>query len=147
MTAISVRQRWAQIALGMQQDTAAYQVLQQLLHTQFHAALRHDAAGMEDVAQQITQQAQQLEQARQARVAHAQALLPQGAPVSMTALFSQLPAPLQQQMTALWRKLEAQVQACKAMNLRNCELIMAQAQTMRQVIAGGAQQEDIYGPR
>lgn len=147
MTAFSARQRWAQIALGMQQDTAAYQALQQLLHAQFHAALRHDAAGMERVAQQITEQAHLLEQARQVRVAHAQALLPQGAPVSMTALFSLLQAPLQQQMTALWHKLEAQVQTCKKMNLRNCQLIMEQAQTMRQVIAGGATQEDIYGPR
>ncbi|MBQ0132431.1 MAG: flagellar export chaperone FlgN, partial [Comamonas sp.] len=64
----------------------------------------------------------------------------------MTALFALLQAPLQQQLRNLWRQLEALVQHCKALNVRNCQLIMEQAQTMRQVLGGGNHEEGIYGP-
>lgn len=147
MTAVfSARQRWAHIAVGMQQDLAGYATLQRLMHEQFHAALRHDATAMQEVAQRITAQAEALELSSQQRVLHAQALLPAGVPVSMSALFAQLQAPLQQQLQALWSQLEAVVQQCKALNVRNCQLIMEQAQTMRQVLGGGSQEESIYGP-
>lgn len=143
---LSARQRWARIAQGMQQDLLAYTQLQALMGEQFHAALRHDAAAMQDVAQRITAQAQALEQSRQERVEHARALLPGGAPVSMTALFAQLQGPLQQQLLGLWRQLEALVQHCKALNARNCQLIMEQAQTMRQVLGATNENEAIYAP-
>lgn len=145
--AITQRQRWAYLALGMQQDVAAYQQLQTLLNTQFHAALRHDAAGMQAIAEQITAQAQLLEASAAQRFAHVQALLPQGAALSMQALFALMKSPLKEQFAGLWAQLEAQVTACKAMNLRNCQLIMQQAETMQHVIAGGWLQEDIYAPR
>ena len=58
---LTERQRWADIARGMQQDLAAYAGLRDLLQTQFHAALRHDAAAMEEVARQIAAQVQQLD--------------------------------------------------------------------------------------
>lgn len=143
---LSARQRWARIAQGMQQDLLAYTQLQALMGEQFHAALRHDAAAMQDVAQRITAQAQALEQSRQERVEHARALLPGGAPVSMTALFAQLQGPLQQQLLGLWRQLEALVQHCKNLNVRNCQLIMEQAQTMRQVLGATNENEAIYAP-
>lgn len=143
---LSARQRWAHIAVGLQQDLAAYAALQALMDEQFHAALRHDAAAMQDVAQRITAQAQALEQSTQQRVLHAQALLPVGAPVTMTALFAQLQAPLQQQFLRLWRELEALVQRCKTRNVRNCQLILEQAQIMRQVLGASNQDEAIYGP-
>lgn len=140
-----MQQRWAAIAQGMQQDLAAYGRLRELLEQQFHAALRHDAPAMAQVAQNITAQADALADSRQQRVSHARALLPAGAALSMSALFGLLKAPLQQQLQALWAQLETQVQSCKALNLRNCELIMEQADLMRTVIAGGAQAE-IYAP-
>lgn len=144
--ALSVRQRWAHIALGMQHDLAAYGVLQTLLREQFHAALRHDATAMQDVAQRISAQAQMLTLSSQQRVLHAQALLPAGAPVSMHALFARLQAPLQSQLQGLWSQLEAMVLECKALNVRNCQLIMEQAQTMRQVLGTSNHEEGIYGP-
>lgn len=147
MTGLTLRQRWAHIALGMQQDVASYQALQDLLRVQFHAALRHDAQAMEAVAQQITEQASQLDAARKARVEHVHALLPHGARPSMTQAIAQLQGGLQQQLLALWQQLEAQVQACKTQNVRNCQLIMEQAQTMRQVIGIEAAQDGIYAPR
>lgn len=143
----SPRQRLAQIAQGMQQDLAAYANLQELLGQQFHAALRHDAAEMERLARQIEQQAQRLEASRQARVGHVQALLPVGAPLSITSLFARLNGGLQAQLLALWAQLEAGVQACKAQNLRNCGLIMQQAETMRHVLTGGMPAQEIYAPR
>ena len=76
---------------------------------------------------------------------HVLALLPAGAPLSMEAAFALLQAPLQQQLLGLWGQLEAQVQVCKAMNQRNCQLIMEQAEVMRAVIVGNAQPE-IYAP-
>ena len=42
-------------------------------------------------------------------------------------------------------RLQARVQECKACNLRNCQLIMEQAEVMRGVIAGSSQ-PDIYVP-
>ena len=140
------RQRWAHIAAGLQQDLKAYAALHTLMDAQFHAALRHDAAAMQEVAQRITAQAQALEQSTQQRVLHAQALLPVGAPVTMTALFAQLQAPLQQQFLRLWHQLETLVQHCKTRNVRNCQLIMEQAQIMRQVLGATNQDEAIYGP-
>lgn len=142
------RQHWIGIAQGLQQDLAGYQALQSLLQQQFHAALRHDAAAMEAVAQQITAQAEQLEAASRQRVLHARALMrAQEDTVSMTQLFLQLKAPLQQQLQALWDRLQQQVQECKSLNLRNCRLIMEQAELMRNVITGGMPDEDIYAPR
>lgn len=144
-TGVTVRQRWAAIAQGMQQDMAACAGLRGLLRSQFHAALRHDAAAMEQVALQITAQVQQLDSTRLLRGEHARALLPAGAPLSMAALFAQLQPPLQQQLQSLWSQLEALVQECKALNVRNCGLIMEQADVMRTVIAGSSQPE-IYVP-
>ncbi|MDI9856428.1 flagellar export chaperone FlgN [Comamonas sp. 17RB] len=142
---LSTRQRWAAIAQGMQQDMTAYAHLCELLHTQFHAALRHDAEAMQEAAVQITAQVQWLEGTRKERGQHVRALLPAGAPLSMEAAFALLQAPLQQQLLGLWGQLEAQVQVCKAMNQRNCQLIMEQAEVMRAVIVGNAQPE-IYAP-
>lgn len=144
---LSVRQRLAQLAQGMQQDAGDYARLQDLLGAQFHAALRHDAVAMADVAQRIAAQAQCLEQRSRVRVQHAQALLPAGTALSMTAVFAQLPESLRQQLMTLWGHLQTQVADCKTLNMRNCQLIMAQADTMRAVIAGGVPAEDIYGPR
>lgn len=144
---MTARQRWAHVALGMQQDVVAYKQLHTLLNEQFHAALRHDAAGMQSVAEQISAQAQLLELSATQRLGHVQALLPVGAQLSMNALFGLIKPPLQDQFSSLWQQLEAQVQACKAMNLRNCQLIMQQAETMQHVIAGGWLQEGIYAPR
>lgn len=146
-TTLSVRQRLALLAQGMQLDAADYAALQQLLTEQFHAALRHDAPAMEDVALRIAAQAQTLEQRSAVRVQHAQALLPAGQPVSMRSVFAQLPQGLRSQLMAMWTNLQAQVTACKALNMRNCQLIMQQAETMRAVIAGGIPAEDVYGPR
>lgn len=147
MATAQMRQHWVAIAQGMQADIQGYEQLRLLLKAQFHAALRHDATAMEQVALQIAAQAQLLGQSTEGRVLHVRALLGSGQHVSMSAVFMQLKAPLQQQMQALWAQLEALVQECKAMNLRNCQLIMEQAELMRQVVGGSAQQEMIYGPR
>ena len=142
------RQHWAAIAQGLQADLQGYADLQALQQAQFHAALRHDGAGMERIAQQILAQAEQLEAARQQRVQHVQALLPAGAAVSMSALFAQLASPLREQMQALWDRLEAQVQHCQQLNVRNCQLILEQAELMRTVIMGpAAAVPEIYAPR
>lgn len=146
-TGLSARQRWAHIAQGMHQDVAGYREMHTLMQAQFHAALRHDAPAMQDVAERIAAQAQSLEQSSQQRVVHARALLPVGAPVSMTAVFALLQGPLQGQLQALWQQLETSVQQCKALNVRNCQLIMEQAQIMRQVLGATTADEGIYGPR
>ena len=146
---MSARQRWGAIAQGIQQDLQAYQALRQLLKQQFHAALRHDAVLMAQLGEAIETQAAQLEQARQLRVQHAKALLPPQAALSMTALFAQLQQPLQGQLQGLWQQLEALVVDCKQLNMRNCQLIMEQAEIMREVIAsraGTAVATDIYAP-
>lgn len=141
------RQHWVSLAQGMQQDIQGYQSLRDLLHEQFHAALRHDAAAMEQVALCISAQAEQLAQSTQVRRTHVSTLLPGASQLSMRAAFALLKPPLQQQMQALWERLETLVQECKAMNVRNCGLIMEQAELMHQVIAGGAPAQEIYGPR
>lgn len=143
-----VRQLWAQIAQGMQQDLQGYESLRGLLRQQFHAALRHDAQAMQDVASQIAACAQTLQASSRVRVALAQQLLPAGVSVSMRTLFAQLKGPLQQQLLRLWERLEQLVQQCQADNVRNCGLIMEQAQLMRQVLTGQSESESagVYGP-
>lgn len=145
LAAMTVRQHWAALAQGMQQDVSAYADLRELLRTQFHAALRHDAAGMEEVAVSITSLVERLNHSRALRTLHAQALLPESSKLSMSALFVTLQAPLKQQLQSIWTQLEAHVQECQVLNQRNCELIMGQAELMRTVIAGHAQ-PDIYAP-
>ena len=141
----SVRQRWAAVAQGLQQDALLYTALRDLLQQQFHAALRHSATDMEQVALQITGVVQKLDVTRQARSDHVRALLPDGAPLSMRAALAQLQPPLQQQLGQLWAQLEAQVLHCKELNVRNCQLIMEQAELMRTVIVGNVP-SDIYAP-
>lgn len=143
---MSVRQRLAQLAQGMQQDADGYAALKNLLEKQFHAALSHDAMAMEAVALQIAEQAEQLARQSDARVQHARALLPVGHKLSMTAVFAGLPQALRAQLMAMWSALQAQVTTCQALNVRNCQLIMQQAETMRAVMAGGASVEGIYAP-
>lgn len=145
--AMSARQHLAQLAQGMQQDAAGYEALQTLLEAQFHAALRHDAGAMEAVALRIAEQAEQLARQSDARIEHARALLPGGQKLSMTAVFAPLPQALRHQLLGMWNALQAQVTACQALNVRNCQLIMQQAETMRAVLAGGVVTEDIYAPR
>lgn len=145
VASMTVRQHWAAIAQGMQQDVLAYAELRGLLCTQFHAALRHDAAGMAQVAISITALVDRLNGSREVRTLHAEALLPNSKQLSMSTLFATLQAPLQQQLQSLWTQLEASVQECQFFNQRNCELIMGQAELMRTVIAGHAQ-PDIYAP-
>ena len=147
--AVALRQHWAGIAQGIQQDMLSYGQLQELLQQQFHAALRHDAQAMTSLGQAIESLAQELEQRRETRVNHARAILPQSHKVSMAQLFATLQSPLREQLQKLWDALEAKVLLCQQMNVRNCQLIMEQAEVMRHVLSHGVTQHDsdIYAPR
>ena len=147
--ALALRQHWAGIAQGIQQDTQSYAQLQDLLQQQFHAALRHDAQTMTTLGSSIEALAQTLELRREARVAHAQAILPQSPRVSMAQIFATLQPPLRTQLQKLWDALESRVLHCQQMNVRNCQLIMEQAEVMRHVLSHGIAQpdSDIYAPR
>lgn len=142
---LTVRQHWAGLAQGLQQDLKDYATLQQRLAAQYHAALRHDAGAMRQLAGEIGALADRLDQARRQRVMHVRALLPAHVPVSMPAALALLPPALQRQFTQLWQRLLALVQACKSDNLRNGQLIAEQAELMQTALLGKAH-EAIYAP-
>lgn len=137
------RERLAQIVRGMLEDRAGYEALRTLLESQFEAAVRHDAASLERVAEAIMAQVGTLDRNRSARVEHAAALLGAGVHPSMSELMRRLSGPAALQMTGMWSELEALVSDCKARNLRNCRLIMEQEELMRRVLTG---EEGVYAP-
>ena len=137
------RERLSDIMRGMQEDLAGYKALHALLERQFDAAVRHDTQTLEGVAESIVARVAALERSRSARVEHTAALLGPGVRPSMTELMRRLSGPTLLQLTGLWSQLESQVRDCKALNLRNCRLIMEQGEVMRRVLVG---EEGIYAP-
>lgn len=142
---LAPRQRWLALAQGLQQDLKDYAALRQLLAQQYQAALRHDAAAMQQLAQAISSLADRLHGMREQRVGHAQALLPGQGAVSMLAVIALLQPPLRAQFEQLWQRLLELVQACKQDNLRNGQLIAEQAEIMQTAVFGKAQ-DLIYAP-
>ncbi|WKB54102.1 flagellar export chaperone FlgN [Eleftheria terrae] len=134
----------ARLLQGVRADLTDYVRLQELLESQFEAALRHETVAMQDVAERITALAAMLEARRQDRVALLEQLLAgQAQPASIDALLPQLSPQGRATLQAWWRTLEERVRHCKALNARNCRLLMDQHEIMQRVLQPEA---DLYAP-
>lgn len=121
-------------------DLRDYQVLHTLLDEQFAAALRHDAARLEDLARHVTALVDALQQRRTTRQALVQQLLGADAARGMHAVMELLSASSRSVLQDWWTALEALVRACKERNLRNCRLITDQNAILQRVLQGEEEQ-------
>ncbi|AKJ30356.1 flagellar protein FlgN [Caldimonas brevitalea] len=124
----------ARLLLGVRADLADYARLRELLQEQFDVALRHDSQQMAETAERISALTAALEARRGERVALAAELLGKDAPVSMQRLVPLVPAPARAALQDWWQTLEALVRECKALNARNCRLMMDQHEIMQRVL-------------
>lgn len=127
---------------GVHADHADYQALRALLGEQFQAALRHDTATLTTLGERITALVAVLDGRRRERM-HGVALLGLKPPSTMTQVIAMFAPAMRAPLLQLWQALEALVVDCKALNARNCRLLMDQHAMMQRVLAGEA---DTYVP-
>lgn len=132
----------AQLLRDAQADLGDYERLAQLLEQQFNAALRHDAAQLQTLAEGIGPLLDALDQRRLARVALVTQLLGPLSATSMASLFERLPAARRAPVQALWERLEQAVTDCKTRNARNARLMTEQHALLQRVLHGA--QEPLY---
>lgn len=132
----------AQLLRDAQADLGDYERLAQLLEQQFNAALRHDAAQLQTLAEGIGPLLDALDQRRLARVALVTQLLGPLSATSMASLFERLPAARRAPVQALWERLEQAVTDCKTRNARNARLMTEQQALLQRVLHGA--QEPLY---
>lgn len=124
-------------------DLIDYGRLKELLEIQFDAALKHQSSRLGEVAADITALVDTLDGRRQERVALAGVLLGSGREVCMAEVFKLLPAPRRPVAQSGWEALEKLVRECKALNERNCRLLMDQHEIMQRVLN---REMDTYAP-
>lgn len=127
---------------GVHADHSGYQALRRLLDEQFDAALRHDAKELASLGTRISTQVAALDESRRERMKLV-ALLGLRAPVSMEHVIALFANTTRDAVSQLWQALEALVVECKALNTRNCRLMMEQHAMMQRVLDGEA---DTYVP-
>jgi flagella synthesis protein FlgN len=141
---MKTRDALSRIFADMCADVEDYVRLRDLLEEQFGAALQHRTDEIGAIGVRITELAAILEERRRERVrlAGVLAVSPAARP-SMAAVVRHLQGTARTRFAACWSSLEALVRECKALNLRNCHLLMDQQDIMRRVLDT---QVDIYAP-
>jgi flagella synthesis protein FlgN len=132
----------ARLLDGIQADLGACATIRELLERQFQAALRHRAAELGELAEQLMPQLDAMEQRRQQRVQLVRAL--HGADAGMDTLLNGLPAAQRSLASADWERLEQLVRDCKQATARNGSLMADQYTVMQRVLHG---EDQLYAPR
>lgn len=132
------------VAGGIAADLADYGRLKTLLAEQFDAVVRHDSARVAGIGEAIAALAGVLDRRRVERVTLAGQLAGADGASAMRGVFALLPAAVRGRVEGAWAALETRVRECKALNLRNCELLMSQYEIMQRVLDDEA---DTYAPR
>jgi len=132
----------ARLLDGIQSDIEACGVVRELLERQFEAALRHRAAELSSLAEQLMPQLDSMEQRRQQRVQLVRAL--HGANAGLDQLLNGLPPAQRTSAGADWQRLEALVRDCKQATARNGSLMADQYTVMQRVLHG---EDQLYAPR
>jgi flagella synthesis protein FlgN len=132
----------ARLLDGIRSDIEACGVVRELLERQFEAALRHRAAELSGLAEQLLPQLDSMEQRRQQRVQLVRAL--HGANAGMDQLLNGLPPAQRGSAGADWARLEALVRDCKQATARNGSLMADQYTVMQRVLHG---EDQLYAPR
>jgi flagella synthesis protein FlgN len=132
----------ARLLDGIQADLQACGTIRDLLERQFQAALRHRAAELGELAEQLMPQLDAMEQRRQLRVQLVRAL--HGLDAGMDKLLAGLPAAQRTRASADWERLEQLVRDCKQATARNGSLMADQYSVMQRVLHG---EDQLYAPR
>jgi flagella synthesis protein FlgN len=136
--------RMQRLLVGLRDDLADYRRLRDLLDAQFAAALKHRADEIRDVVTRILEVTAVLEGRRRERVELVGLLLAgETAAPPMQALSARLPAAIRKNYDAGCAALELRLRECKRLNRRNCHVLTAQHDIMRQVLDP---EGCIYGP-
>ena len=136
------RQQSMQMLLdGIAADMAAYAELQGLLEQQFEAAVRHQRAALEQIAEAVSALVETMEARRVQRVACAVQLL--GPAPSMAQVFALLKPEPRARLQQQWQELEQRVLECKRLGKRNSDLLVDQYTIMQRVLHG---EDQIYEP-
>lgn len=126
---------------GVGEDVRDYRALAALLEAQFEMALRHEAAPMESLSARVSALVDVLDARRRERVSLVERL--QGPGRRMVDVFALLAAPRRTLLQTGWGTLEELVRDCKALNARNCRLLMDQQAILQRVLHG---EDEIYAP-
>lgn len=143
MTAMTTSQTLSILIKGVYADVTDYREMKGLLEDQFNAALHHRVHDMKGAAERITAMVEVLDARRREREELARRMLGERQPATMAAVFRLLPAAPRQAMQSWWQLLETLVNECKALNMRNCRLIMDQHEIMQRVLGS---EENVYAP-
>ncbi|PZP35653.1 MAG: hypothetical protein DI603_02430 [Roseateles depolymerans] len=135
----------AELGEGLRRTHQGYERLQQLLERQFQAALRHAAAEIGEISEEIASQVQLIEaQGRRDREVLAALLGSEHGRPSVRELLRRLPRQKAAPLLQRWRALQRQLADCKALNLRNNQLMTEQQALMQQLLG---REEHIYAER
>lgn len=137
---MSRKQALEAIVRGILADVADYRELKALLGEQFEAAVHHQTERIAQVGVRIVGLAERMEERRLERVRLAGRL---GAGSAMAAVFALMPGPVRELAETSWSALETMVRECKALNSRNCQLLMDQHEIMQRVLDSEA---NVYAP-
>lgn len=138
----ATRQEAMQVLLnGIGMDLAGYTELSDLLEQQFDAAVRHQRARLEQLAETISALVDTMEARRVERVACAVHLL--GPAPSMAQVFALLKPEPRARLELDWAQLETLVLACKRLGKRNSDLLVDQYTIMQRVLHG---EDQLYEP-
>jgi flagella synthesis protein FlgN len=142
MSRLTRDQAVARLLDGIQADLGACATIRELLERQFEAALRHRAAELGELAEELMPQLDAMEQRRLQRVQLVRAL--HGAGATMDKLLDGLPAAQRSRANADWERLEQLVRDCKQATARNGSLMADQYSVMQRVLHG---EDQLYAPR
>lgn len=142
MSRLTRDQAVARLLDGIQADLQACTAIRDLLERQFQAALRHHAAELGVLAEQLMPQLDGMEQRRLQRVQLVRAL--HGANAGMDKLLNGLPPAQRAGASADWERLEQLVRDCKQATTRNGNLMADQYTVMQRVLHG---EDQLYAPR
>ncbi|NLG77550.1 MAG: flagellar protein FlgN [Xanthomonadaceae bacterium] len=137
------REVFNRIFAGMRADLQDYRTLRELLEAQFEAALQHRSEALAEIGAKIVALTNVLEQRRAERQRLATRIAPRGVRISMEAVTHRLQGASRGAFDMCWKALETAVRDCKALNMRNCRLLMDQYDIMRRVLHT---EEDTYVP-
>lgn len=136
------RQDTMQLLLqGVVLDQAAYGELEGLMEQQFDAALRHQRARLEQLADAIMVLVEAMELRRRQRLACATRLL--GEQPSMAQVFQLLKPEPRARLEQDWQRLEQRVLECKRLGKRNGDFLADQYTIMQRVLHG---EDQTYEP-
>ncbi|HEY5757902.1 MAG TPA: flagellar export chaperone FlgN [Steroidobacter sp.] len=131
---MTLREALGRLIKGVHADLGDYRTLRELLDVQFDAALKHRSAVISDIADRISALTAQLDKRRAERMALAKMLVGKQSSVTISAVSARLPANARPAFDEWWQTLEKQVQECKRLNQRNCDLLMNQYEILQRVL-------------